>query len=525
MQNLKKDIEEGRYIYDTQDAEKRFNFMENCVRLTKSPFFGKPLKLMLWQKAFIEILYSFKMQDGTDRFQKALLLISRKNGKSELSSALALADFILGGEGLDIVCSSNDDMQANILYQAINTMRLQIDPKQSLTWINQQGLKCLINNNKIFKLTDRTRNKEGRNIDFAIVDEIHEMKTKEILKAIEQSQSLKVNPKLILITTEGFVNGGVLDEELETARKIIAGQIDDMSSARFLPFLFTQDAEEEVWQGDRVNKLWQKSNPSLGEIKRYEYLESQVDLAKRSKTDRVFVLCKDFNIHQNTAEAWLKRETYINIKEVDFSPFAGELAVGGVDIAETTDLTCACALVYKDGKKFIKSMYWLPKAKLEKDNDEGSGAKYQRWIEEGRMRVVEGNFMRPSLVADWFAELFKAYKIKPFKIGYDVRFANDFIEKAENYGFETELIYQRPYVMSGAVSMIEADLDCRNIEGLNEVDKWCFGNATLVVDNKGFGILDKIKGQKGKKIDGAVAVCIAYEIFRRNLEYFTKEKG
>lgn len=518
LENLKEDIEGERYIYNTAQAVKRFKFLEGCIHLTKAPYYGKPLKLMSWQKAFIEALYSFKMKDGSDRFQKALLMIARKNAKSETCSALALTELIMGGVGLDIVCSSNDDLQANILYQAVNTMRLQIDPRQKATWINLQGIRCLLNNNKIFKLSDRTRNKEGRNIDFAAVDEIHEMRSKEILKAIEQSQSLKDNPKLIMITTEGFVNGGVLDEELEFARQIINKQREDKASERYLPFLYTQDNEDEVWQGNRENRLWQKSNPSLGAIKKFEYLETQVDLARQSKTDRVFVLCKDFNIHQNTAEAWLKRESYINIDSVDFSSFRGALAVGGVDIAETTDLTCASCLIVKEGKKNIRTMYWIPQAKIEKDKDQLQGARYREWVEQGLMRVVEGNFMRPSLIADWFAELFKAYTIKPFKIGYDVRFSTEFVEKAEGYGFETELILQKPFVMSAPISMIEADLETESLKGLSEVDKWCFSNATLVVDNRGFGILDKIKGQSSRKIDGAVSIAIAYEVYRRNLE-------
>ena len=518
--NLKSDIEDKKYIYDTKDAEKRFHFLEHCIKLTKSPYFGKPLKLMQWQKAFIEALYSFKMKDGTDRFQRALLLVSRKNAKSESCSALALTEMIIGGRGLDIVCSSNDDTQANILFQAVNTMRLQIDPKQKATWINQQGIKCLINNNKIFKLSDRTRNKEGRNIDYAFIDEVHEMKTKDIIKSIEQSQSLKNNPKLIMITTEGFVNGGVLDEELTRARAIINKQVDDRASERMLPFLYTQDDESEVWQGNRENRLWEKSNPTLGKIKKFEYLEFQVDLARQSKTDRVFVLCKDFNLHQNTAEAWLKQEDYINIEEVELEELRGGVAIGGVDIAETTDLTCASILIQKGDKKLVKTMYWIPKKKVEENQDLQTGAKYKDWISKGLMREVEGNFMRPALVADWFFELYKKYEIKPYKIGYDVRFANEFIEKCETYGIETELIYQRPYVMSGAISMLEADIETQNIKGFSDIDKWCFSNATLIVDNKGFGILDKIKGQKSRKIDGAVAICIAYEEFRRNMEVF-----
>lgn len=198
LARLLADLEDDRYIYDTTAADHRIRFMEGCVRLTKSPFYGQPMRLQLFQKAWISALYGFKMRsDGTDRFRRTLLLQSRKNGKSELCSGLALTELIVGAQGADIVCSSNDDAQANILYTAIDTMRLMIDPKQQDTWKNQQWIKNKINGSKVFKLSDRTRNKEGRNIDFAIIDEVHEMRDNTIVKAIEQSQSLKPNPKLI----------------------------------------------------------------------------------------------------------------------------------------------------------------------------------------------------------------------------------------------------------------------------------------------------------------------------------------
>ena len=63
LKNLDEDIRSGEYIYDTDDALLRMDFMENCIKLTKSPFYGKPMQLMLWQKAFIEALYSFKMPE------------------------------------------------------------------------------------------------------------------------------------------------------------------------------------------------------------------------------------------------------------------------------------------------------------------------------------------------------------------------------------------------------------------------------------------------------------------------------
>lgn len=162
LERLMNDMAGDEYDYDTTSADLRISFMEGCVRLTKSPFYGKPMKLMLFQKAFISAMYGFKMKDGVDRFQRILLLIARKNTKSETCSALLLTEMIMGGHGLDIVASSNDDNQASILTDAVDTMRLMIDPESLDTWRNQKNIRCKLNDNKIFKLSDRTRNKEGR---------------------------------------------------------------------------------------------------------------------------------------------------------------------------------------------------------------------------------------------------------------------------------------------------------------------------------------------------------------------------
>ena len=318
LNNLEYDLfYNDEYYYDTSDSDLRMDFMENCIKLTKSPYYGKPMVLMLWQKAFIETMYSFKisreLKDNNkkiDRFKKILLLIARKNTKSETCSALGNSEFIVGNEGSDIVCSSNDDAQASIVYDAIDTMRQLYDPDDLDTKRNQRFILNKDSNTKIFKLSDRTRNKEGRNIDWAILDEAHEMKNNVIAKSIEQSQSLKENPKFICITTEGFINDGYLDSELKKARAIIKGEDDSISSTRFLPWLYTQDSEQEIFQNP---KSWQKSNPTLGIVKRYDYLEEQVDLAKKNKADRIFVLSKDFNIKQNSANCMLLYHSKIMI--------------------------------------------------------------------------------------------------------------------------------------------------------------------------------------------------------------------
>lgn len=524
LTNLKEDFSNDEYFYNTDDALLRMDFMENCVKLTKSPFYGQPMVLMLWQKAFIEAVYSFKMSEESlergmmiDRFKKILLLIARKNTKSETCSAIAVTELFVGNEGADIVCSSNDDNQASITYDAIDTMRQLIDPRDLDSKKNQRFIRNKNTNSKVFKLSDRTKNKEGRNIDFAIVDETHEMKTNVIGKSIEQSQSLKDNPKFVDITTEGFVQEGYLDDELEKGRGVINGEDDTKAGKRLLPWLYTQDSEQEVFTNP---KSWMKSNPTLGVIKKVSYLEEQVELAKKSKGDRIFVLAKDFNIKQNSVEMWLNLEDYNFDATYDLEEFRGAPCLGAVDLAETMDLCCAKVLLMKDdGKKYIHTMYFIPERKLEDDDDSCAGAKYADWARDGYITVTEGSDIDLTVVADWFWALYKDYGIRLMCCGYDQKFAKDFLRQMSEYGWtkeggELELILQNAMTLDTANKFVETDLKKRNINyNNNPVDRWCFGNAGLSVDNKGKCLV--VKTARNKKIDGAVTTVILYETYRR----------
>ena len=525
LDNLAEDMESERYTYDRSDALLRMDFMENCVRLTKSPYYNKPMVLMLWQKALIEAFYSFKFADtGLDRFKKLLLLIARKNTKSELSSALAEAELIVGMPGADIVASSNDDAQASIVFDAIDTMRQLIDPKDQDTKRNQRYILNKVNNTMIFKLSDRTNNTEGRNIDCAILDETHEMKDNTIGKSIEQSQSLKENPKFIDITTEGFVFDGYLDEELKKGRAVINREADDPASERLLPWLYTQDSESEVWNGNRSNRLWMKSNPTLGIVKKWDYLEEQVALARQSKSDRIFVLSKDFNIKQNSAESWLNLEDYDYICNYNLEDFRGSFALGAVDLAETTDLVAAKALLMKpdDPKKYVVSHYFIPENKLIESDDKEAGAHYKEWSEAGLITITEGNDIDLAVVADWFYSLYENYNIKLWKCGYDQRFSKDWLKRMEYYGWfktgnddssDVIMINQNAQTLNNAIKLTESDFKHKLIYYNNHaVDKWCLGNAGLKVDNNGSLI---VKLETKKRIDGAVCLAILYEMYRR----------
>ena len=528
LDNLLADLDDPQYRYDTELSDLIISFIENCCKLTVAPFYGKPFVLELWQKAFIEASFSFQIQsidsgEWVQRFQEILLLIARKNGKTELIAAILFTLLILGNAGSQIVCSGTNDNIASICYDTIDRMRLLVDPQSVDTWKNQKGIKCKINGNFIFKLCDSTRGKEGRNIDVAGLDEIHELLNDGIYKPIQQSTGVKESYIIFMFSSEGFTNDGFLDTKTKEYRAILNGEDRTESAKRKLAWIYSMDSEAEVWETDEngINPNWQKANPSVGKIKKWSYLRDRVDEARRSKADRAFVLSKDFNFKVSNSTAWLEKSDYDYVSEFDLEEFRGAFCLGAVDLSETTDTTNAKIMLRRlgDNRKYIVSHYWIPESKLEAADDKQAGAKYHEWAQKGMLTICEGNDNDLTLVADWFYSLQERYGIRVFKCGYDQRFKRDWVQRMEYYGWvdkeELIMINQSPDVLHTANCQVEADLKDRIIVGLNEVDKWCFGNAALKVDGRGKSLVVKIDNMKARKIDGAVCTVILQETFNR----------
>ena len=525
LRKLVEELENPLYRYDTKEANIRIAFMENLCLQSKKPFYMMPMKLLLWQKAFIETLYSYqKYSDELGRyirrFQDVMLLIARKNGKTTLMAADAHTDLRIGDGGQDIVCASNDDKQASLLWNEVDGMRKRIDSKGKRTHKNMSLIMNLGNDTKIFKLSSKTQNKDGRNIDKTYFDESHDAEDDEIAAACQKSMSIKDEPLFINLTTEGFVNDGYLDNKLVYARKVLNDEIDDDT---FLPWLYTQDSENEIWQDETS---WYKSNPSLGAIKKWSYLRGEVAKSRVDKSVRMHTLCKDFNIKQNNAQAWLMTEDYDYPTEVfTLEEFRGAICLGAVDLAATTDLASAKILLMKpnDRTKYIYSHYWIPESKLENSDDKEAGADYVEWARQELMTIHEGNEVEISKIADWFYSLYKDYDIKTYKCGYDQRYAKTFLDKMDEYGFECEMIYQNRHVMSSPMKLVEAELKARLINyNQHKVDKWCLGNSSMEMDNLGNVMCVKVNNQPGRRIDGAVTFIILYEVYRRFRSDFTR---
>lgn len=520
--------------FEMEDAHKRINFIETECKHYEAPFAGKPFILMLFQKAFIETIYSFKIYDEEvgryiRLFQDILYLVARKNGKTPLISAINLADFFCGQLGLKILCSSNDYEQADLMFQSIDAMR---EASKTLAKVTRKNIKGIFfgnpkkpkhtgkfsykNKGSIRKISAKTGAKEGRNIGVGSVDEVHEMKDNTSVMPIRQALSTQDEPLYFELTTEGVVNDGYLDDRLKEARQVLAGELD---RSRWLIWLYTQDSETEIWQDE---KTWTKSNPGVGTIKKWSFLRKMIDEAKTSKKMRVFVLSKDFNVKQNNATAWLTPDDINNEETFDFEEFRNCFAIGAVDLSKTGDLASAKALLMKPGssKKYILQKYFIPQSKLD-GMSEKERKKYTEWIKEGRVVVSDGNENDFRHVTAWYVKLFKEYGIRFFKIGYDKWSAIYWVKEMEEYGFECQRVAQEFGSMSQPMSLVEQDLKSKLINYNNDpIDKMCLENTAMNMNSKAEIMPIKVQGKDDNKIDGAVTLIILYRIYIDNRTEF-----
>ena len=519
IRNLVEDLTDARFVYDTKEAEKRIKFMQTMCLQSKAPYYMKPFDLTPWEKAFIEALYSFRMADtGRRRIREAIVEIARKNGKSSLMAGDAEFDLFCGENGSDLCTASNDDRQAKIIWSEIGEMRGRLDPKKLITTQNLVVIRNKLRNISVIRLSSKTQNKDGFNFSKVYMDESHDVSEEngasQIAEACWRSMSSREDPLFINCTTQGFNRDCYLDRKIAYMKRVISGEIDDVT---VLPFLYEQDSEQEIWQDETS---WEKSNPSLRYgIKKIDRLRDDVERAKVDMATRVHCLTKDFNIPQNDSNAWLLLDRFDYAMEpVDLTKFRNMFYLGAVDLSATTDMTSVKALFMRpnDKHKYIVSHYFIPESKLTDSPDTEAGADYRAWARAGHLTICEGNEVDLAQVADWFFRLYKEYNVKPYIIGYDQRFAKDFLERCETYSFDTEMILQGKY-LSSAMKLTEADLASRVIQyGGHPIDKWCLRNCCFAVDNVENIQPVKAKGQPGMRIDGAVTLIMAEEVLRRH---------
>ena len=509
--------------FNPKECYKRFDFEETLCLQGQAPYYNEPLKLMLWQKAFYEAVYSFyDKATGLLLINEGFLEVARKNGKSTMVAGDFNTDLFIGQGGVNYCVCSNDDRQAKLIWLEVAGMRQRLDIKDEVTSQNLTEIRNDAKNIKIQRLSSKTQNKDGFNFIKGCQDEAHDCKTDEIAEAVQRSMSTHDERLFITVSTNGFLNNMYYDKKLEYANAWLEGEIDN---PHYLAFLYEMDDEAEIWAGDR--DLWQKANPSLiYGVKKWAYIEQNIIKAQIDKESRMHLLTKDFNVKVSNSKAWLTLEEYdYNQEQFTLAKFKGCVALGSVDLSDCGDLTVAELMLMRKGDpvKYIVPQFFIPASKLE---DKDNGAKYKEWANtinpvtnEPYITVIKGNKINQKHVADWYQSLRTKYQIETITIGFDPWHSDVFLmwtDKKTGYGFNTQKIYQNSKLMSYPMKTLERDLNAKLVNYANNpVLKYCFSNTAAEIKND-FIMPCKIDGQYSRKIDGVVALIILYATLEKN---------
>jgi len=496
----------SKYYFDNKAANRVINFVSNFCKQSKGQWGGKEIKLMLFQQALLSAMFGFKdKKTKLRRFKEVLILMARKNGKTTLLSAIALYMLLFDNEmGAEVYSVATKKDQAKLTFtESVNIVR-QSPMLGSILKKRREEL-YQPDTASVFKaLCSDSNGLDGLNASCVIIDELHAIKNRELYEVMKQSMSARAQPMLVMITTAGTCRENIFDSRYDYAKDVADGLIQDET---FLPILYELDEPDEWTE----QQNWIKANPTLGTVKKLDYMIERWKLAKISLKDRKGILTKDFNIIENEETSWLSPKDFENFEKINYEYITDTYAVGGVDLSSTTDLTCASIIIMKAGdpKKYVLQKYFLPSNLIERRAKEDN-IPYDVYEKQDLLKGSGEERINYDDVIDWFLELKDKYKINTLWVGYDRYGTAYWKEKMQNYGFQIEDIPMGALTLSQPMKIMAADFkEGKIIYDDNILLKICLNNTSVKVDDN-----DNIRPVKGKtqrkRIDGMMALLIAY---------------
>lgn len=502
-------IEDHTYIYDQRRVDNCVRFIEKYCHHNKGKLAPGYLKLDLWQKAGLSLMFGIlDPADNYRQFREVVWLVGRKQGKTLLASGIiSYIAYAAGEYGSEIYCVAPKLDQADLVYSAF---KFNVDHEQTLTKLTKSRKNDLFiasTNTSIKKIPFADRRSDGYNPMLFIADEIAAWPGDKGLKQWEVMTSgmgARMEPIGVGISSAGYENDGIFDELVKRGTAFLQG---NSREKRLLPILYMID-DVEKW--DDINEL-QKSLPGLGSSVPVKYMLDQIDTAHESLSKKTEFLTKYCNIKQNSSQAWLSMQAVRkafpgnNFTLGDFHHCYG---LGGIDLSQTTDLTACCILIERDEICYLFTQFYLPAAKLD-EATQRDGIPYQKYIERGYLRLSGENYVDYHDCLQWFMDLVTEYKIYPLQIGYDRYSAQYLIQDMEAAGFHCESVTQGEN-LTGIINNTEGMINDGTIQSANDNDllKIHFLDSALKL-NAETRRKKLIKISKNAHVDGMAALLNA----------------
>ena len=455
-------IEEKRVTLDLREANSACEWIEAHCFHVEGPLAPGPIRLEVWQKAFISCIFGLLKPDTVyPAFNEILLIVARKNGKSILASCIA--DYIFqvkGGFGARIYNVAPKLEQAEIIYGNTWAM-IQLDPEwqrktqavfdkrmtthqktpDDPTCVKKRVTDLFLpaTNSTMKKVAFSAKKSDGFNPSLAICDECAAWVGDPGIKQYEVFRSgmgARPDARMLTCTTSGYINDGIYDELVKRSTRFLMG---DSKETRLLPFLYMID-DIEKWND--ISEI-AKANPNLGVSVSVDYLLDEIAIAEGSLPKKAEFITKYCCMKQNSSAAWLPSKIVEDAcgEQLNLDDFKGSYCVGGIDLSQVRDLTACCVVIERGGELFVFTKFFLPSEKLD-EATQRDGIPYWAYVQRGILQPSGDNFVDYHDCFNWFRMLVEEYEILPLQVGYDRYSAQYLVQDMESYGFHLDDVWQ-----------------------------------------------------------------------------------
>ena len=437
---LIKGLEEKAFFYNRKKANRALKFIEGFCRHHEGRLAPQHIKLELWQKAFVSVVFGIMDSNDTRQFREVVLIVGRKNGKTLLRSRIRNYMTFLDGEyGRRVYFVAPKLEQANLCYNALYEMIKKEPELSELIKKRRTDIYVESTNTTRKALAFNAKKSDGLNPSLCVCDEVSSwqgdagLKQYEVLKSALGSRK---QPLLLSITTSGYSDESIYDELVRRSTAVING---DARETRLAPFLYMID---DVQKWNDINEL-RKANPNLGVSVSVDYMLEEIRIREASLSKKVEFMTKYCNVKQNSSQAWLLTTEIMQCTggPLRLEDFRGSYCVLGIDLSRTTDLTAACCVIERDGHLYVFSKMWLPGEKIEEASVRDN-LPYKIYIQRGLLAGSGDIAVDYNDCFIWCKELVEKYRLYPLQVGYDRYNATYLTKQLQDYGFHCDDVAQ-----------------------------------------------------------------------------------
>lgn len=496
-------LEQGCY-FDVEQATKAVAFIE---RYYLPSTYGKPIKLINWQREMVERLYGWRTRTGHRRHKKVVISTAKKSGKNTIQAGCLLYELLGGVQPSPLVVSASTTRKnATQLYHEL-AYSIRANPKLKKICKPLDGSKTITyaaKSARYFAFSADASASEGENISALVVDELHAHKSDALYRSLEHSTSGRPDGFTAVISTAGHDQSSLWYDLFKYAQAVQAGDIIDVG---LLPMIFTTPADADIDDP----KTWKLANPSLDEPGCFtsEEFKQDLDRAKSGSTaDLLSFKRYRFNMWVRADDAYIDPIKFDQCKgamsDEQLKPFP--LFVGA-DLSQTTD-ACSVSMVWAlGGRKFYcRSHSWVCEEGV-KRREESNLPKYRIFEQQGDMTITKGTVNDYPLIKSFIKNLRTKFAVK--EVIFDQYNA---IEMCAELMSEGLTVYRQPQThkcyTSPCKELEMAIAEQRIKHDGNRLLKWALSNTRLDYDP--YGNCKPSRDKSTDKIDPAIALLMAF---------------